>query len=211
MKLKTTRLFCFWILLCALNFCAYAQTIATTTSNTGCKSTNKITISPAEFTGTPQFQLLDAATSNVLMGSMYYLNPYLASPALAGTEKGWELNGAYKAQWTAIEHAPAMQAITATYGSESKKVGFGINLYKEGAGVILRSSAKATYAYHLPLNTEESFLDFGLSAGVMDEWIDFNRVRGDLTDPSLYNFNQRKVYFDGDFGVAFRNKNWTVQ
>lgn len=145
------------------------------------------------------------------MGSMYYLNPYLANPAMAGIEKGWELNGAYKAQWTAIENAPAMQAITATYGSENKKVGFGINLYNEGAGVIRRTSGKLTYAFHLPLNSEDNFIDFGLSAGITDEWVDFNKVRGDITDPSLYNFNQRKVYFDGDFGVAYRKRNLTVQ
>ncbi|MBC6112890.1 type IX secretion system membrane protein PorP/SprF [Pedobacter sp. CCM 8938] len=145
------------------------------------------------------------------MGSMYYQNQYLANPAIAGIEQGWELNAGYKAQWTAIEGAPAMEAVTATYGTKNKKIGLGLNFFNDQAGVVQRTSVKATYAYHLPLNSGSSFIDFGLSAGVMDEWIDFNKVRGDLNDPSLYNFNQRSVYFDGDFGIAYRNKSLTIQ
>lgn len=145
------------------------------------------------------------------MGSTYFQNPYLLNPAMAGVEEGWELNGSYKAQWTAINGAPAMEAITAAYGTRNKKVGLGLNFFNDRAGVIARTSFKATYAYHLQLNKETSYIDFGLSAGVMDEWVDFNKVVGDISDRSLYNFNQRSVYFDGDFGIAFRNKNLTVQ
>jgi len=121
------------------------------------------------------------------------------------------LNGAYKAQWTAIENAPSMQAITAAYGSKSKKVGIGINLFNDKAGVVQNTSVKLTYAFHLPLNEGDNFLDFGISAGIADEWIDFDKVRGDYSDQSLYNFNQRKMYFDGDFGVAYRTEHLTVQ
>jgi type IX secretion system PorP/SprF family membrane protein len=146
------------------------------------------------------------------MGSLYYQNQYLGNPAMAGTERGWELNGSYKAQWTAIDGAPAMQSVTAAYGFEGKKVGIGFNFYNESAGVIRRTSAKATYSYHIALNSDEdSFLDFGVSAGVMDEWINFNKVKGDLADVSLANFNQRKIYLDGDFGVAIRASDFTLQ
>ena len=145
------------------------------------------------------------------MGSMYYQNQYLANPAMAGVRSGWAVSAGYKAQWTAIEYAPAMEAVTAEHGSGNGKVGLGLNLFNDRAGVVQRTSAKATYAYHLPLNGGRSFLDFGLSAGIMDEWVDFNRVRGNLTDPGLYNFNQRGIYFDGDFGLAYRNGGLTVQ
>ncbi|MFC3363683.1 type IX secretion system membrane protein PorP/SprF [Pedobacter fastidiosus] len=145
------------------------------------------------------------------MGSMYYQNQYLSNPAMAGIESGWEINAGYKAQWTAIEYAPAMEAVTATHGSDNGKVGLGLNFFNDRAGVVQRTSVKASYAYHLPLNSGKSFLDFGLSAGIMDEWVDFNRIRGDLADASLYSFNQRSLYFDGDFGMAYRNGSLTVQ
>jgi type IX secretion system PorP/SprF family membrane protein len=104
-----------------------------------------------------------------------------------------------------------MQAVTAAYGSENNKVGAGVSFYNENAGVIQRTSLKGTYAYHLPLSSGSSYLDFGLSAGIMNEWIDFSKVKGDQSDISLTNFNQRKLYFDGDFGIAFRNQNLNVQ
>ncbi|WP_443939199.1 PorP/SprF family type IX secretion system membrane protein [Pedobacter sp. MW01-1-1] len=144
------------------------------------------------------------------LGSMYYQNPYVLNPAMGGIEEGWELNGALKAQWTAIDGAPLMQSITATYGSE-RKTGFGMSFFKDAAGVISRTSFKASYAYHLPLNRNGSFLDFGLAGGVLDEYLDLQRVRGDLGDLSLSNYNTRGLYFDADFGVAFRTDRITLQ
>nr|WP_233166851.1 PorP/SprF family type IX secretion system membrane protein [Pedobacter sp. ASV2] len=146
------------------------------------------------------------------MGSTYFQNQYLINPALAGIENGWSIGGAYKAQWTEIEGAPSMQSITGEYGDIDKRIGLGMNLYSESAGVIKRTSVKATFAYHLYLNQlMTNFIDFGLSAGAIDEWIDHNSVKGDLDDKSLSNFNKRKTYFDGDFGIAFRNKALTIQ
>jgi type IX secretion system PorP/SprF family membrane protein len=145
------------------------------------------------------------------MGSLYFQNPYQANPALAGIEKGWEINAGSKIQWTAIEGAPIMHSATATFGTISQKIGLGFNIYNENAGVFLRTAVKGTYAYHLPLNDENSFLDFGLSAGFTSEWIDYEKVIGDLTDHAISHFNQRKLYVDGDFGMAYRNEHLTAQ
>jgi len=145
------------------------------------------------------------------MGSLYYQNQYLANPALAGVATGWELNAGYKGQWSNTEGAPKMQAVTATYGSESNKVGLGLNFYNEKAGLIQQTSFKATYAYHLPLNGESSYLDFGLSAGLTNESLDMAMLNGNSGDVVLSNFRDRKAYFDGDFGLAFRSRGLTVQ
>lgn len=145
------------------------------------------------------------------MGSMYYQNQYLSNPAMAGLERGWEAAAAYKAQWTSVDGAPAMQSVTAAYGTENNKVGVGFSFYNDNVGVIQRTSFKGTYAYHLPLNNGNNYLDFGLSAGIMNEWIDFSKIRGDQSDMSLLNFNQRRLYFDGDFGMAFRTQHFTIQ
>lgn len=145
------------------------------------------------------------------MGSIYYHNQYLANPAMAGVAQGWELNAAYKSQWSAIDGAPNMQVVSAAYGSENKKVGFGLLLFNDKAGVVKTTSLKATYAYHLPLNNETTIIDFGLSAGILDEWVNRNEVIGDLSDISISNFNDRKLYLDADFGFALRSKGFTLQ
>lgn len=130
---------------------------------------------------------------------------------MAGTAAGWEANAGYKAQWTAIDGAPSMQAVTATYGSKNEKMGAGLSFYNETSGVIQRTNIKGSYAYHLPLSSNGDYLDFGVAAGLMDEWIDFSKVRGDQSDMSLSNFNQRKIYLDADFGIAYRNQNIILQ
>ena len=145
------------------------------------------------------------------IGSVYYQNQYLANPAIAGIERGWQVNASYKVQWTAIEGAPTMQAVTADYGTPGNKIGLGLNFYNENAGVILRTGIKATYAYHLPLNDDQSFIDFGVSAGIINEWIDYDKVIGDPGDLSIQQFNARRWYADGDFGLAYRNKKITIQ
>lgn len=145
------------------------------------------------------------------MGSIYYQNQFLANPAMAGTETGLNLNGAFKAQWVGIDGAPKIQYLTADYGLSNNKVGIGALLYSETAGALSRMRATFSYAYHLPLNNASSFLDFGISAGIMNEYVNIGKVKGDLTDEVLNGFNERKLYLDGDFGAAYRNNHLTIQ
>ncbi len=145
------------------------------------------------------------------MGSIYYQNQFLANPAMAGIEKGLNLNAALKTQWTGVDGGPRIQYLTGDYGLQNDKVGLGILFYNEGAGAINRTRATVTYAYHLPLNGGTEFIDFGLSAGIMNEWVDFGKVKGDLDDDVLNSFNDRRLYLDGDFGAAYRTDKLTIQ
>lgn len=145
------------------------------------------------------------------MGSMYFQNQYLTNPAMAGIKPEWEVNASYKVQWNAIDGAPSMQALTTTYGTTGKKIGLGLSIYNEISGVTHRISVKATYAYHLPLNDDQSFLDFGLSGGIVNERIDYDKVVAEPGDLSIQQFNARPIHADGDFGVAYRNENITIQ
>ncbi|MFD0941018.1 PorP/SprF family type IX secretion system membrane protein [Pedobacter boryungensis] len=145
------------------------------------------------------------------MASSYYQNQYLSNPSLAGIAEKFEVSAAVKAQWTSVDGAPIMQALTATYGSPSKKLGVGLYLYNESAGLLRRTNIKATYAYHLKLNMEDQFIDFGASIGGVNEWIDLNKIQGDASEQIIQDFNARKMKFESDFGMAFRSKSLTVQ
>ncbi|WP_231582646.1 PorP/SprF family type IX secretion system membrane protein [Pedobacter sp. BMA] len=145
------------------------------------------------------------------MGSIYYQNQFLANPAMAGLENNLNLNAALKAQWVGMDGAPRMQYLTADYGLPNNKVGLGALIYNETAGVINRFRATVSYAYHLPLGAQSSYLDFGLSAGVMNENVNISKAQGDLSDDVLNSFNDRRLYLDGDFGMAYRNTNLTLQ
>jgi type IX secretion system PorP/SprF family membrane protein len=144
------------------------------------------------------------------LGAQFFQNQYLANPSLAGLAPGYQISAALTAQRNAIEGAPLIQGVTFEKGLQNKKVGLGINFYNESAGVTNRTNLKATYAYHVELDGKKKYVDFGLSAGYFNEWINFDKVKGDLTDISLTNFNRRKPYFDADFGFAYRSGGLTI-
>jgi len=144
------------------------------------------------------------------MQTMYYQNQYLANPAMAGLEQGLNLNLGYQQQWTSVPGGPKLQNFTADYNS-GNRVGLGLNVNSDVAGLINRTRVMGTYAYHLPLNDKDDKLSFGLSLGINNTYIDYTKVNGDQGDASVQNYNQRNVYVDGDFGISYTSEKLNVQ
>jgi len=134
--------------------------------------------------------------------NMYFQNKYIYNPAMAGLDKGLNLNVAYRKQWSSFPGTPETGMITADLKA-TDKVGLGVNVVNDKAGLIKQTRAVATYAYHLPLNDQDSHLSFGVSLGINDSRVDQNAVNGDPTDMELNRYNELKAYLDGDFGVAY--------
>lgn len=143
------------------------------------------------------------------LSSQYFLNQYQANPAYAGLTDGLNLNLNYRKQWSNIPGSPSTQNITADY--KINKVGLGVNVFNEKAGSLQRTKAMVTYAYHLPFNDDDKKLNFGASAGILDERVDYSNVNGDLTDPSISQFNNKGSLFDGDFGIAYTSNSINIE
>lgn len=131
--------------------------------------------------------------------AQYYTNRYLGNPAMAGIEKGLALNLSHRSQFSDIPGAPVSQNLTADYGYN--RVGIGLNITLDKAGLQRFVRALASYAYHLPLN-ETSALHFGVSAGIMNQRLATDDINGNPNDNLVGLYNQRQTHFDGDFGVA---------
>ena len=149
------------------------------------------------------------AQLNPLAG-IYFSNEYLGNPAMAGREQGLILNMGYRQQWSTIPGAPKTQSFTADYGT-GKKVGLGLNVNNDEAGLIKRTRVMGTYSYHLPLDEDSRKLRFGVSLGFMDDRVMNENINGDPNDPSVGKFNDRETYIDGDFGVAYTSTRLTIQ
>lgn len=143
-------------------------------------------------------------------GAMYYQNQYINNPAYAGIEAGLVLDGGIRMQDSNMPGAPKTQFLTARYAM-SDKAGIGLNLNTEQVGLIKKVRTVASYAYHLPLSSENNTISFGLSLGFMDQMIDQNLLSGEHNDSYLNDFNQRETYVDGDFGMLYRYKNLSVE
>jgi type IX secretion system PorP/SprF family membrane protein len=167
------------------------------------KIVNKIfiTIALMGFAGKAAAQLNAA-------GSQYYVNRYIANPAMAGFGEGLRINAGYRTLWNNIPGAPVSQNLTGEYGFE--KVGLGLSLYNERAGLFRQTRAVATYAYHLNLNNG-SRLHFGLSAGVLDQRVNSTDIVGSGGDIVIGEYNDRELYFDGDFGTAYTHGKFNVE
>ncbi len=144
------------------------------------------------------------------MGATYFQNQYLANPALAGVDNGLSINAGYRSQWNTLPGSPVLQTLTAEYALNGK-VGLGLNVYNDKAGLFKRTRAVASYAYHLPLSSGEDKLHFGLSAGIMNERLSNEDIHAAPDDITLRGFNDQKAYVDGDFGLAYTGKRLGIQ
>ena len=134
--------------------------------------------------------------------SVYFQNRYLINPAMAGFDKGFNVNLGYQQQWFSFPGGPKSQLLTAEYQA-TDKVGLGLNIIDNQEGFFRQTRIMGTYAYHVPLNGEHQKLNFGLSVGINDTRINYSSVIGDLTDPELLQYNNRKPFVDGDAGVSY--------
>ena len=177
----------------------------------------KLSLSPIQFKKTALILLIltgiystESRAQLSPMGVQYFQTPYLANPALAGINQGYNLNIGYCQQWNSIPGAPVKQYIAGDF-KMNDKVGLGFNLYNDEAGLLSKTRFTGSYAYHLPLNEVGDKLHFGVSFGYMHERISNENIVGDQSDVAIDRFNQRKNYLDGDFGLAYTSNHLTVE
>ncbi|RFZ84281.1 type IX secretion system membrane protein PorP/SprF [Mucilaginibacter terrenus] len=151
----------------------------------------------------------NVAKSQSVLQAAFFQNQYITNPAMAGLTQGLNLNLGLQQQFNSVPGSPKMQNFTADYNSGGN-VGTGLNVNNDQAGLISRTRIMATYAYHLRLGKNDK-LNFGLSLGLNNVFIDYNRIIGDPGDGSVDKFNRRSVYVDGDLGVAYTSSQFTIQ
>jgi len=198
MNFKTTRLFCLLVLLCAINIAAFSQTVSLTTSSTGCKSSNRITIKPSGFSGTPQFQLLDAATSVVLKPTAGNNFAYSTDSYFDGIP-----NGTYKIRYKDgnLGTPVVSSSVTVNDGYTNMKLSVSApNVYcttDKGTITLSVSGGRAPFSYTLTNGPSGSVTQIenafaGLSAGtnynflVTDNCGETVNVQGTFTAQGVY-------------------------
>lgn len=144
------------------------------------------------------------------MSAIYYQNQYLANPAMAGLQQQLTLNAGIRQQFSSMPGAPLSQFVTADYGFAGKAA-LGLQVYNDRAGLLKRTRAATSFAYHLPLNADNQHLDFGLSVSFADDDVNMAELRGDQDDLDVYAVNLRETYLDADFGMAYRTSKLQVQ
>lgn len=143
------------------------------------------------------------------LSSQYYNNKYLINPAFAGADHALKINGAYRKLWDNVPGAPLTQNVTADYGFN--RVGLGLTVNNESAGLERQTRVVGSYAYHLPLNSGSQYLHFGVSLGFMSQRLENADINGNPSDPMVGQYNDRETYLDGDFGIAYTSGGLNIQ
>ncbi len=134
----------------------------------------------------------------------YFTNPYLYNPAFAGYDKSPVIYLTHRRQWLGIEGAPVTSNLSfhTPLGNKSP-ISLGVNITNDVYGIINNSSARATFAYMVPLAVEaDHYIKFGISAGAGLNSIDLSEV--DISgDPTLINASGSNMYLDGRFGLQY--------
>ncbi|HEY4194498.1 MAG TPA: PorP/SprF family type IX secretion system membrane protein [Mucilaginibacter sp.] len=153
---------------------------------------------------------MDANAQLTNIQSSFFQNPYLVNPAMAGMENALNLNMDYHQQWLGVPGSPRLTTFTADYNS-GNKVGLGLNIYNDQAGLINRTRVMGTYAYHITLNEQGDKVNFGLSLGLNDAYINYSSIVGDPGDVNIPEFNKHGLYADGDLGVSYTSTKFNAQ
>lgn len=121
------------------------------------------------------------------------------NPALAGHNEHLTLNLLHRRQWLGIDDAPVTQALTAHSPLRNKRVGLGLSLVNDKAGVSGLTELNFAYAYRFPLN-DALQLSAGLQAGVSNwrgEWTSLTLEQaGDVV------FQENVNLWQPNFGVG---------
>lgn len=137
--------------------------------------------------------------------SQYMFNTLVINPAYAGYRETKNITLLHRDQWTGFEGAPKTQTLIAdgVFGTD-KKVGLGVSIISDKAGLNQQNTAHANYAYRLPVG-EDARLAFGVSIGVGQ--FTLNSSAANVQDESDPNFGSKQTYFvpDARCGVHYSN------
>lgn len=152
---------------------------------------------------------LVTAQNRPFFGSMYFQHQYLVNPAMAGLDSGITVYAVNRQQTSGVDGAPNAQAVTASY--QLNGIRFGINASSNRHGLFNTLIASASVTYSQPLGDNNELLHLGISYGGSSSRIRLKDIEGDVDDPMLQHFNNQKIFYDGDVGLAYTDDRLTVQ
>lgn len=145
---------------------------------------------------------LVASAQQTTMWDHYLVHQYLINPAAAGLN-GTNVFVDYRKQWAGFAGAPETQLIAVDGNILREQMGLGITVTNDQVNVLGRTGIQGAYAYRVKLG-EQHFMRFGLSAGLNQNRIMFDKVIAeDQSELQIFNANQNASTFDAGAGFMY--------
>lgn len=146
--------------------------------------------------------LLSLKAQQLTAFSHAFYNPMAFNPAFAGYSGYYNAMIIGRKQWSGFTGAPQLSMLLADGTFKNKNMGLGLGVVNDKKGINNSMGGNVAYSYRLKLN-EETFLLFGVSAGVISQSFDFSKINVEnVTDPSLTFTSQKKITYDVNAGLA---------
>lgn len=153
---------------------------------------------------------LYASAQQLPFYSQYAFNPFIYNPAMTGITGDVNAFLTHRQQWTKIPGSPVTNAFTVDGFMDKNNTGLGLAIFNDVQDINERLGIYASYAYRLKINDDQQ-IRFGLSAGFLDNRIDFSRaVVKDAADPMLFAQIQRRSVLDATAGIMYSWKDLRV-
>lgn len=141
--------------------------------------------------------------------SQYFYNPYLINPALAGQSRDMKVFMLYRHQWVGIPDSPETQVLTIDGPLNDKKIGLGMNVTNDVSHIIGRLTAMLSGAYTVSF-AKNNEISLGMSAGILRNQLDFDKIRADVTDPGILLNVENRTTLEGNAGLSYRVNKFRV-
>ena len=142
--------------------------------------------------------------------STYYFNKFLVNPAFTGFDNEYRFFGFYRAQWTGIPGAPVTRGGSFEGSFWKDRIGAGLSVVNDNTDIVKRINAQLSYAQKIRFAKDHQ-ITIGLSGGVFDTRIDFDKVKvTDIVDQTVLSNSQSKVTFDISVGLSYSWKKLTI-
>jgi len=154
-----------------------------------------------------------ATAQDMVVYNQYINNPFLYNPAWAGSTTFDELRCSYREQWVGINDAPSTE--TVSFQKKFNNVGFGGYLYNDKNGRTGYQGLELAYSYHIQFSKYQSIkkqnmLAFGLLLGMHHYKVDLNSLVSESSDPALASGNTSVWLPAMNFGMLYRNGNYSL-
>jgi type IX secretion system PorP/SprF family membrane protein len=139
--------------------------------------------------------------------NLYSQNKYTLNPANAGDQEHCLLFFNNRSQWVSVDGAP-QTTMFGVHGPVSDKIGLGVYFYSDQTDVLKRNSFAISYSYKTQIATDH-FLSFGVSAGAIDQHVDYDQVVVDDPNDNLLLSSIGDGYcFDAGVGIRYHWKDF---
>ncbi|WP_430403220.1 PorP/SprF family type IX secretion system membrane protein [Fluviicola sp.] len=135
----------------------------------------------------------------------YLINPFVYNPASTGASDYVNASFVRNQRYSSFGSTAVNNYLTVEGPIAKGNMGLGLIVAHQNQGIQQQLMSSLNYSYKLKINDEQN-IRFGVSAGVLDNRIDYNQINAqELNDPYLTGLRPTAPVFDMNVGLMY---NW---